>query len=290
MPESIALTGVTGELGSRVARHLRSGDLPLRLIARRPDQIPDDLVGDVATAAYQDPTAMRQALAGVDTLFLVSAREAEDRLEHHRLAVEAAAEAGVERVVYTSFLNASPDSTFTLGRQHFHTEEFIRASGMRYVFLRNSLYADFLPFFTGDDGVIRAPAGDGRTSFVTRDDIAEVAAAVLLDDSFDGAALAVTGPEAISLAEAAERMSAVIGRRITYVPETEEEAYESRSVYGAPDWEVEGWVTSYLAIANGEMEEVSDTVERITGHPPRTIEEQLRSHPGSYRHLLGEQG
>jgi hypothetical protein len=94
------------------------------------------------------------------------------------------------------------------------------------------------------------------------------------------------GPEAISLHEAAEELSRVTGREVAYHPETLEEAYESRSSNGAPEWEVEGWVTSYAAIAAGEMNVVSGMVGELTGHPPMGLAEFLRRYPESYRHLV----
>lgn len=281
----IALTGVTGYIGSGVARVLGNEGHRLRLVARDPALIPDDLHGEPVAAAYGDQEAMTAALAGASTLFLVSGREHPERLEHHRRAVAAAAAAGIERIVYLSFLNAAPDATFTLARQHFHTEQFIRETGAAHVFLRDSLYCDFLPFFVGRDGVLRAPAGGGRVSLVVRDDIIEAAASVLSDPAQDSTTFDITGPEAVTLAEASARLSRFVGHEIVYEAETEEDAYVSRSVYAAPDWEVEGWVTSYLAIANGELSTVSDAVETLTGHSPRSIEDYLQSHPDSYRHL-----
>ncbi|NEE58944.1 SDR family NAD(P)-dependent oxidoreductase, partial [Streptomyces sp. SID8455] len=114
------------------------------------------------------------------------------------------------------------------------------------------------------------------------------AAAVLLDESetHDGRAYDLTGPEAFTLAEAAEELSRVTGRPVVYVPETREEAYASRAGYGAQVWEVAGWVTSYEAIANGELAAVSDAVPTLTGHPAKSFTEFLTENPDSYRHLL----
>jgi uncharacterized protein YbjT (DUF2867 family) len=282
----IALTGVTGALGGRVANLMAAKGNPLRFIARDPSRCPP-LDAEVREASYDDTEAMTRALEGVGTLFLVSGREDEDRLEHHRSAVEAAAAAGVDRIVYTSFLGASPDATFTLGRQHHATEGFIRDTGIPFVFLRDNLYTDFVPYFAGADGVIRGPAGDGRVGFVTRDDIAETAVAVLASSEHDGVTFDMTGPESIDLYETAERFGRFIGQPITYHPETVDEAFASRSIYNAPDWEVEGWVTSYLAIANGEMDVVTDAVEQLTGHPAQSLEDFLKAHPESYQQHLG---
>ncbi len=96
----------------------------------------------------------------------------------------------------------------------------------------------------------------------------------------------MTGPDAITLQEAAEELSRVSGRDVTYHAETLEEAYSSRASYGAPEWEVEGWVTSYAAIAAGEMDAVSETVSELTGRAPMTLADFLRRYPESYRHLL----
>lgn len=100
---------------------------------------------------------MRRALDGVRTLFFVSGRETQDRLEQHLTAVDAAGAVGVKQIVYLSFMAAAPDANFTLARQHSATEEASRATGTRHTFLRSSLYAHFVPYFTGPDGLIRGP-------------------------------------------------------------------------------------------------------------------------------------
>ena len=266
----IAVTGATGALGRRVVERLAAaGDVPLRLVVRDADRAPQVPGAEIVAnpGGYGDPAGLQAALAGVDTLYLVSAAEAENRLEQHFAAVDAAVAAGVQRIVYTSFLNAAPDAVFTLVRQHAATEDRIRQSGVRHTFLRHSMYADFVPFFaTVEDGgaVIAAPAGDGRTSFVSRDDLADVAVAVLLrgDSDLDGEALGVTGPEALTMTEAADVLTEITGRPVTYRDQTVEEAWSTRRPSGHPDWEIEGWVTSYLAIAAGVPD---DEPERDAG-------------------------
>src|ERR687898_743052 len=126
----------------------------------------------------------------------------------------------------------------------------------------------------------------GRVAPVARDDIADVAVAVLLDDSggHDGRTYDLTGPEALTMAEIAAELSRAAGRTVTYHAETLEEAYASRASYGAPDWAVDGWVTTYVAIANGEAETVSGDVAAATGHPPMSLAEFLRANPDAYRH------
>ena len=273
--DAIAVTGATGGLGGRVARLLSARGIATRLVVRDARRAPVLDRSDVAVATYADGTALRRALEGTRALYLVSGEESADRLEQHRTAVRAAADAGVPRVVYTSFLGAAPDATFTLARDHFHTEVALREAGLPFVALRDSMYADILPSFTAD-GVIRGPAGDGRLAPVTRDDIAAVSVAALLDESIGGA-LDVTGPELLSLSDIAGILTEVTGRPVRYHRETIEEAYASRAPYGVPDWQLDAWVSTYTAVAKGEMAIVSDTVERLTGRPARSLREYLRT-------------
>ena len=294
MPEVIAVTGATGALGRRVVDRLSGNpDVALRLVVRDAGRAPRVPGAEVVAApgGYADGAGLAAALSGADTVYLVSAAESPDRLHQHLTAVQAVAEAGAQRVVYTSFVGADrPEPTFTLVRHHAATEAAIRATGLRYTFLRHAMYADFVPFFAvPQDGraVIAAPAGDGRVAFVSRDDLADVAAAVLREDSaaLDGVALDVTGPEALSLDDAATVLGEVIGRPASYRRQTLDEAWATRRPSGHPDWEIEGWVTSYTAIAAGELAAVSDAVPRLTGHPARTLAEHLRAHPGDWAHL-----
>ena len=281
----IAVTGVTGGLGGRVARRLAERGATQRLVVRDPARAPELAGAEVATGSYDDAEGLRRAFDGTRTLLMVSASEAPDRERLHANVVDAAVAAGVERVVYTSFFGAAPDCTFTFGRDHWHAEEHIRASGLGHTFLRDNLYIDFLPLMAGPDGVIRGPAGDGRVAAVARDDIADVAVAVLLGGGHEGRSYDLTGPEALTLAEAAEELSRAAGRPIRYQAETLEEAYASRASYGAPGWEVDGWVTTYVAIANGDLEQVSGDVAAVAGHPPMRLAEFLRSNPESYQQL-----
>ncbi len=283
----LAVSGATGAVGSRVAARLADLGQSQRLIVRDVSRAPDLPGAEVAEASYEEPEAMRVALAGAGKFFVVSAGEAADRVPQHVAAVDAAVASGVERIVYLSFLGASPEATFTFARDHWHTEEHIRASGVRYAFLRDSLYLDMLPTMVGADGVVRGPAGDGRVAAVARDDVADAVVAVLLSEGgYDGRTFDLTGPEAITFYEIAEELSQVTGRDITYYAETLEEAYESRASYGAPEWEVEGWISSYDAIAVGEMDLVSDAVSRLTDHEPQNLTEFLRRYPESYQHLI----
>jgi NAD(P)H dehydrogenase (quinone) len=273
---TIAITGATGNIGGAVARALAADGVPFRMIVRDASRAPELPGAEVAVASFGDAEASRAALEGVDLLLMVSGAEAQDRLAQHRSFVGAAATAGVRHVVYTSFAGAAADATFTLGRDHWATEEAIRSTSMAHTFLRDSFYLDFVEDLVGEDGVIRGPAGDGAMAAVARADVARVATAVLrnpaahLDRTYE-----LTGPTAITLEQAAATVSEVRGRTVTYHPETLEEAYASRARWNPEPWQADAWVSTYTAIAEGALARVSEDVERVTGQRPMSLREVL---------------
>lgn len=272
---TVAVTGATGYLGSRVARALAADGVSLRLLSRSAERAPQLPGAEVVETSYGDDRSTA-ALSDIDLLFMVSAAESEDRLGEHRRFVDAAAEAGVQHVVYTSFLGAAPDATFTLGRDHWATEEHVRHRGLGFTFLRDSFYLDFLPLLAGADGVIRGPAGAGRMAAVARDDVVRSALAVLRDPTAHlGLTYHLTGSESLSLAEAAAVTTEITGRTVTFHHETVPEAYTSRASYGAPAWQVDAWVSTYTAIAEGSLDVLSEDVARLTGRTPLTLRQLL---------------
>lgn len=273
---SLAVTGSTGIVGRMVAQRIADAGRPQRLLARTVAKAPELPGSVVLPFSYDDREASIAALTGVATLFMVSAAENERRLDQHKSFIDAAVAAGVRHIVYTSFYAAAPDCVFTLGRDHYATEEYIKDSGLRFTFLRDNFYLDFMKDLVGDDGVIRGPAANGRVAGVARADVAEVAATILLDpDAHTNATYNLTGPEAISLADAAKILSATTGTQVTFHNETLEEAYASRGKWGAPDWQNDAWVSTYTAIASGELAAVTPDVERLTGHRPLGLTDVL---------------
>ncbi len=270
---TVVVTGATGQLGSRVVRLLDAAGVRQRLVVRDPGRAPDVAHVELSTiTSYADADGLARALAGAGPVLMVSAAESADRLDQHRAFVDAAAAAGVPHLVYTSYYGAAPEATFTHGRLHAATEAYIRDSGVPFTFLRDNLYADFLPDLARPDGVIRGPGGSGAVSAVARDDVAEVAATVLQHPAdHAGRTYDLTGPEELTLADIAAKLTALTGRDVTYREETLEEAFASRASYGAPDWLVQAWVSTYTAIAAGEMAGVSDAVPTLTGHPATSL-------------------
>ncbi|MDP9848789.1 NAD(P)H-binding protein [Streptosporangium lutulentum] len=276
----VAVTGATGALGSRVAARLAQRGVPMALVARDPSRLPA-LVGAEhrGPAGYGDDAAMRGALEGVRTLFLVSGGLSPRRFEEHACAIDAAVACGVQYIVYVSLVGAAEHATFAHSHDHWQTEQYLAASPVRWTVLRPSIYASMLTARADEQGVIRGPAGDGRFAAVDHDDIADVAAEVLAPGpsgprDVDAAILEITGPEAVTMGEAAEQLTRATGRHYVYEPESVEDAIAWRSRTDDPH-EVERWISWFQAIAKGEFGSLTDVVPAFTGHRASTVAESV---------------
>lgn len=273
----LAITGVTGKLGGQLACELSQAGLSARLLARRPQAVEDLEHMTVHESYYDTSQTTIDALTGAAVLFMVSGRESANRLQEHKNLIDAAKIAGVKHIVYTSFYQAAADATFTLARDHAATETYIQDQGFTYTFIRDNFYMDFFVDLCREYGEIKGPAGSGKVSAVVREDVAAVALAVLQNpQKFANQVLDMTGPESLSMAEIADIVGRAWKKNITYIEETVEEAYESRKAWPAEDWEYDSWVSTYTAIAKGELQVVSNDIETILGRPATSLREFLR--------------
>lgn len=286
----ILVTGAGGQVGRQIAELLAKRGAAVRRMARDPSRLPTLSGTEVAKADYANARELDAAFAGIETAFIVSGSAPEGvRAGLHGNAIDAAVRQGVKHVVYLSFQGASPLSKFPMGRDHFLTEQHLAACGISHTALRDNLYLDALVEMFDSDGVVRGPAGAGPAAWVSREDVAELAAAILLDPSLGGGSLDVSGPEAFGFAEGAERLSKLAGRRLRYVDETLDEARGWREATGAPAWEVETWIGSYLAMEAGELAGTSPTIERVLGRKPQSLEEYFGRHPELLVALRGDE-
>jgi NAD(P)H dehydrogenase (quinone) len=277
---SILITGATGNVGRRVAELLSARGVETRRLVRDPDRAPALAGSSVFAGDYQDRVALGRALQSVETVFLVSGSAPPlKRAALHGTVIDAAVEAGVKRVVYLSFQGASATSPFPYSADHLLSEAHLGQSGLAFTILRDSFYLDLLPELADASGVIRGPAGEGKVAWVSRENVAQVAAAVLTNSGHDGRTYDVTGPEAFSLREAARRLSVISRIPVTFVEETVEAGRAWRARTGAAAWEVDVWLGSYLAMASGELSIPSDTVWRITGQLPYRLEAYFAAFP-----------
>ena len=273
----IGITGVTGKLGSYVANLVDKKGMVSVHLARSPERAKVYASAEIRKMVYTNTPEVVEALKGIDTLLMVSARENPERVKEHKDFLDAAKLAGVEHIVYTSFYGADEKATFTLSRDHAQTEAYIKELGFTYTFLRDNFYLDFLLDIALENGEIRGPAGSGQVSAVARKDTSRVAAEILLHaKKWKNQTLNLTGPEELSMEEIVALLSKETGNAITYVDESVEEAYESRKKWPAQTWEYDAWVSTYTAIKAGEQAGVSTDVEKVLGHPASSLLDILR--------------
>ena len=250
----------------------------MRLMTRTPQQAPKLAGVEVVRGDFAEPATLPDAFAGISAALVVSGSgKLGERARLHRNAFEAAVRARVGHVVYLSLQGASPTSKYPFSRDHFLSEQYLAGAGIPYTVLRNAFYLDmFLDKFDAE-GVMRGPASETRGAFVSREDAALTAAAVLAAPP--GGTHDVTGPEALNLAEVARRFATITGLQLRYQPESTRSARERLSKQEAASWRVDLSVGWFEAIAAGELQQTSDSVFHFTGKKPMNLEEYFSWFP-----------
>jgi len=278
----IVVTGAGGHVGGLIAGLLSEQGERTRLLTRDPSRLPELEGAEVVRAAgFEDRDAVSASLGEGDRVFMVAMHSSEeDRVRQHRAFVDAAVAAGVDQLVYLSCLNAGPNAVFLHGRSHGATEEMIRDCGVPFTFVRMSMWADDIPNWFDDDGVIRAPHGDGRISFTYRPEIAQVIAVALTETGHIGKTYDVTGPLSVSMSELAATATEVTGDDYRSEPLDREQWKAKRLAMGRPAWSVEAGLSSWDALNANEFDIVSDTVQDLTGTTPITVAGWITQHGG----------
>ena len=275
MPK-IAVTGVTGNLGGMVSRLCKKNGIEVRNLARNVEKAEKLGFSNVFKSSYDKSEDTVKSLEGIQVLFMVSGSENPNRVQQHKDFIDAAKIAGVSHIIYLSFYNASKNSIFTLGRDHYATEEYIKENGFKYTFLRDNFYADFFVDLCREYGEIKGPAENGKVSAVVRSDVSEVVAKILENPGkCENQTLNMTGPEELSMDEIVKTVSKYFGKEIKYIEETVEEAYESRKIWKAEQWEYDSWVSTYTAIAENEQSGISNDIEKVLGRKATSLVEYL---------------
>lgn len=280
---SIVVTGATGQLGRlAVEALLRRGVAPQDVLATGRDgsRLADlDALGvRTAVADYTDAVAVRTAFEGADTVLLVSGSEVGQRVPQHTTVVDAAVEAGVGLLAYTSLANVET-AQMALAAEHLATEQVIRRAGIPFTFLRNSWYLEnYLGQIPGylEHGAVVGAAGSGRISAATRADYADAAAAALLADDSAGRAYELGGAP-FTLAQLAETVTRASGREVSYHDVPADELTGILVAAGLPRPYAEVLTSADLGIARGELEVTSGDLQRLIGRLPTTLEDAVTS-------------
>jgi NAD(P)H dehydrogenase (quinone) len=279
-PDLILVTGATGKIGSCIARCLERFGSELRLLARDPRKLSGFPNAQKVKGDYADVQSLDRGFIGVSSAFIVSGyAEPGERARLHRNAFQAAQRAGVGHLIYLSTLGASPNSRFPMSRDHYESEQFLKATGVPHTILQDSFYSELAVQMFNEDGVMKGPGGHGKVSWVGREEIAEAAAKLLASDEPLLGTFPLTGPSALSLSDTAALLSTLKHRTLRYEDELVDAAKDWRSKLGVPAWEVETWVGSYEAIAAGEFETVDPALAAILGRPVSDLKSYLSAHP-----------
>jgi uncharacterized protein YbjT (DUF2867 family) len=278
----ILVTGATGKIGSEVVRLLSAAQVPARALVRNPDKAKGWQGIEVVKGDLDDSASVAAALKGVGTVLLITIGNPKQEAS----VIEASKQAGVKKIVKISSMGASLDSKTTLGRGHAQSEDLLKSSGLSWTILRPGGFAqNFLSFAHSirATGRFSASVQDGKMASIDARDIAEVAVKALVDTGHEGKTYLLTGGEAITHAEAAEKISAAIGKPVSYVDVPADETRRELLRAGMPEWLVTDLVTIQTGIAAGSSSAISADVEKVTGHKPRSFDEFVRDHADSFR-------
>lgn len=266
----IAVTGSTGQLGRLIVNKLKEKVSADSIVAlARSVENAGDLGVEVREADYAKPRTLDQALTGVDTLMLVSSSEVGKRAEQHHNVIEAAKQAGVKRIVYTSLLRADT-STLDLAAEHKATEIELKSSGIPFTILRNGWYTEN---YSGSipgalaGGAFLGSAGSGEISSATRADFADAAVEVLTTDGHDGKTYELAGDESYTLSDLASEISRQTGRQIEYKDLPASEYAETLVGFGLPEGlssAIAGWDKE---AASGALFDDGKQLSALIGRP-----------------------
>lgn len=277
----IAVTGATGQLGTLVVEALLKTVPANQIIAavRTPAKAKAfaDKGVQVREADYNRPETLATAFAGVTKLLLISGNELGQRVPQHKAAIDAAKAAGVKLIAYTSLLKADT-SPLKLAAEHLATEQYLQASGVSYVFLRNGWYTEVytanLPAVL-EHGVVIGNAGEGRVASASRADYAAAAAVVLTGEGHDSRAYELSGDTAWSFAEYAATVAELSGQPVTYQNISGAERQEILTGVGVPAAFAAVLVDVDEAIGRGRLAGTTGELSQLTGRPTTPLRETV---------------
>jgi NAD(P)H dehydrogenase (quinone) len=282
----IIITGATGALNGATADHLLDRLPPTQLVVavRQPARAQRfaERGVEVRRADYDDPASLPGAFAGADQLLLVSSSDPmADAVDLHRAAIDAAIDAGVGRILYTSHQGAAPGTPFGPGRDHAETEQLLSESGIPWTSLRNGFYAHSLNWLLGpwrETGVITVPA-DGPVSWTAREDAAEAAATVIASGGAYDGTVTITAGDAPTFAEIAQIVSDLTGRTIGFEVTDEESWIAAQVTAGRPEPMARFMLGMYQAAHAGFFAATDPLLGQLIRREPRTVRDLLATSP-----------
>jgi len=284
---SILITGATGNIGGELTKRLSDQETPFRAMVRSrkgADAIAAMETADLVVADFNDSDSLANALGGIERAFLLT-NSSEQAEAQQCTFVDVAKRVGVKHIVKLSQWAADADSPVRFLRYHAAVEQRIKESGMSYTFLRPNLFMQGLLAFRDPiraQGKFFAAAGAAKISVIDVRDIAAAAAAALTEDGHEGKTYNLTGPEALSHGEMAEKLSQVLQRQVEYVNIPPTAMKDALLSLGFPLWQADGLVEDYAHYSRGEAATIASGVEDATGASPRSFDNFARDYAPAF--------
>ncbi|HCP78038.1 SDR family oxidoreductase [Pusillimonas sp. DMV24BSW_D] len=274
----IAITGASGQLGRLIIERLRTKVPSSDIVAlvRTPSKA-TDLGVEVREADYTRPDTLDKALAGVDTLLMISGSEVGQRVAQHRNIIDAAKKAGIKRVVYTSLLHAER-STLSLAPEHVETEALLNASGLSITLLRNGWYTENYTASVGPavaNGAFIGSAGQGKIASAPRADYADAAVVVLTTAGHEGKTYELAGDSAYTLAELAAEISRQTGKDIPYKDLPPADYTAALTAAGLPAPWPEALASFDVEAAKGALFDEGRALSTLIGRPTTSLKDSV---------------
>lgn len=281
------ITGTSGHFGKTAAKYYlqHHQGQNLAILSRSADKVKDltDQGAELRTGDYNDYTSLVKAFQGIEKVLFVSSNDLAKRETHHKNVINAAKEAGVKHLLFTSFqfLSMKEDSPNGLMPVYVETERFLKESGIGYTILRNGIYTELLPDIIGgairENRTLLAPAGNTKVAFTSRNDLAEAAARLLISDAPQNTTLDLTNNQAVNFPEIVLLLSQVISTEINYI-DPGADAYKQVLTEAGLPAEVVGLLVGIMkSIESGEFTRTSNDLQTILGREPESVETFLRN-------------
>lgn len=293
MSQTILVTGASGQLGRGVIRHLIESQsvAPASVIAVTRDTARlADLAAkgvSVRVGDFSDASTLAAAFAGADKILIISGADIGQRLAQHKAAIDAAVKAGVKRLAYTSMPNPEPGNSVIFAPEHYGTEQAIKETGLSYTIFRNGWYQENLLMALPSalaSGSWYTSSGQGRIAHAARDDMAAAIAAALASNEGESITYTLTGPEALTSEEIADRAAKALGKRLQVVHVTDEQLAEGMKAAGVPEAFIPMTVSFDTNTRDGGIDIVTDDIRKLSGRAPAPIETFFEANRGA---LLG---
>ena len=283
----ILVTGATGKTGGAVAKELAAHNIPFRVFVRDADKAAalKDLGAEIAVGDMADKAAVSDALKGCDKAVLIMAN-GEQQLTMEKLFTDCAVAAGVTHLVKLSSMESEPGTTKPIPAMHVASEEHIKASGMNWTMIRPTFFTqNFLSAARTiqSNNEINLALGNAVVAPTDLRDVAEVIRLALTDDAHLNQSYDLTGPEALSIAQAAEKFSSVLGREIKYVPQSVDDFQNILRKVGLPEWRVNAVGDEFRLLSEKASMHTTDTMQQILGRAPTSVEQFAKDHIGVFQ-------